>query len=118
MGERKYVQLAFLVGFMLLAYIMVQSVDWVWGFFRKPDPRWVNLSGILIAAVATWAIYRREPSQQGASEVVAELRKVTWPTRKETSQATMVVIVFVIVAAMFLQIFDFFWSKVTSYILG
>jgi preprotein translocase subunit SecE len=118
MGERKYVQLAFLVGFMLLAYIMVQSVDWVWGFFRKPNPLMVNGVGIVIAGVVTWLVYRRESSQQGASEVVAELRKVTWPTRKETSQATVVVIITVIIAAIFLQIFDFLWSKVTSYILG
>ena len=36
----------------------------------------------------------------------------------ETSQATVVVIITVIIAAVFLQIFDFFWSKVTGYILG
>lgn len=118
MGERKYVQLAFLVGFMLLAYIGVQATDWVWGFFKKPDPLWVNAVGIVSAGLFTWFFYRKETAQQGASEVVAELRKVTWPTRKETQQATMVVIIFVIIAAIFLQTFDFVWSKVTSYILG
>jgi preprotein translocase subunit SecE len=103
---------------MLLAYILVQTTDWVWGYFRKPDPLWVNLVGIVTAGVLTYLVYRREASQQGAAEVVAELRKVTWPTRKETSQATVVVIVTVIIAAIFLQIFDAIWSKVTSYILG
>jgi preprotein translocase subunit SecE len=118
MGERKYVQLAFLVGFMLAAYILVQSVDWVWGYFQKPDRLITNAVGILLAVGLVWYFYRRETTQVAAGETVAELRKVTWPTRKETSQATVVVIVFVIVAAIFLQAFDFVWSKVTTYILG
>ena len=52
------------------------------------------------------------------SESKVEIKKVTWPTRKETYQATIVVIVTVIIAAIFLQIFDAFWSRVTGYILG
>ena len=52
------------------------------------------------------------------TDIVSELRKVTWPTRKETSQATVVVIITVIIAAIFLQIFDALWSRVTGYILG
>jgi preprotein translocase subunit SecE len=118
MGERKYVQLAFLVGFMLAAYLLVQATDWLWGYFQKPDRLTVNAVGILLALGLTWYFYRSESTQQGAGETVAELRKVTWPTRKETSQATVVVIIFVLIAAIFLQAFDFFWSKVTSYILG
>jgi len=49
-------------------------------------------------------------------EVTNELRKVTWPTRKETQAATLVVIVTVIVAAIFLGLFDAIWSWLTSLI--
>ena len=118
MGERKYVQLMFIVGGMILAYVLVMSTEWVWGYFAKPDRTYVNLVGIALAFAATYMVWRHRPTQQNAAETVAELRKVTWPTRKETSQATIVVIITVIIAAMFLQIFDFFWSRVTGYILG
>lgn len=118
MGERKYVQLMFLTGGMILAYVLVMATDWVWGYFEKPPRMYVNLVGILTAATATWLLWRHRQTQQSASETVAELRKVTWPTRKETSQATIVVIVTVIIASIFLQIFDAFWSRVTGYILG
>ena len=118
MGERKYVQLMFIVGGMILAYILVMSTDWIWGYFEKPERLKVNTVGMVLAGIGTWLLWRHRPTQQSAAETVSELRKVTWPTRKETSQATVVVIVTVIIASMFLQVFDFFWSRVTGYILG
>jgi preprotein translocase subunit SecE len=39
-------------------------------------------------------------------QVKAELRKVTWPTRKETYGSTVVVIVLVLIVAVFLWIVD------------
>ena len=74
--------------------------------------------GLVLAAAVTWLVWRHRQTQQSAAETVAELRKVTWPTRKETSQATVVVIVTVIIAALILQVFDAIWSRVTGYILG
>ena len=38
----------------------------------------------------------------------AEVRKVVWPTRKETVQATLVVIVMVIIVGLYLWLLDVF----------
>ena len=100
MGERKYVQLMFLVGGMVLAYVLVMSTDWLWGFWAKPERLYVNGIGISVAFFITYLVWRHRPTQVAAGETVSELRKVTWPTRKETSQATIVVIVTVFIAAM------------------
>jgi preprotein translocase subunit SecE len=53
-----------------------------------------------------------------ANEVVEELSKVTWPTREETSNATVVVIVTVVVCSVYLGVFDAVWLWVTSWMLG
>ncbi len=81
MGERKYVQLMFLVGGMLLAYILVQSTDWVWGYFEKPERLKVNTVGIVVAFIATYLVWRHRPTQQSAAETVAELRMPTESVR-------------------------------------
>jgi preprotein translocase subunit SecE len=39
-------------------------------------------------------------------EVVAEFRRVTWPTRKEVAGSTSVVIVMVVILAVFLAVVD------------
>lgn len=43
--------------------------------------------------------------------VQAELRKVTWPTRKELINYTVVVVVMTILIALFIGLFDLFWKE-------
>jgi preprotein translocase subunit SecE len=43
-------------------------------------------------------------------EVRIELSKVTWPSRKELLSATAVVIVAVIIAGVYIGVFDFIWN--------
>ena len=50
-------------------------------------------------------------------EVKVELKKVTWPTRKQTTGTTIVVIVFVFILATFLGFFDFGLSKLVQVVL-
>ncbi len=50
-------------------------------------------------------------------EVKVELKKVTWPTRKQTTGTTIVVIIFVFVVAAFLGIFDYGLSKLVQVVL-
>ena len=50
-------------------------------------------------------------------EVREETEKVTWPSRKETSAATIVVIVTVAIAALILTGFDYVWSLIANWIL-
>ena len=50
-------------------------------------------------------------------EVKIELKKVTWPTRKQTTGTTIVVIIFVFVIAAFLGLFDYSLSKLVQVVL-
>ena len=51
-------------------------------------------------------------------EVRYELRRVTWPSRKETLAGTMVVLVIVLIAASFLGIVDVGLSKFIKTVLS
>lgn len=50
-------------------------------------------------------------------EVKVELKKVTWPTRKQTTGTTIVVILFVFVVAAFLGLFDYSLSRLVQVVL-
>jgi preprotein translocase subunit SecE len=47
-------------------------------------------------------------------EVRIEMSKVTWPPRQELIQATMVVIVAVVIAAAYIGVFDLIWSSLVN----
>lgn len=51
-------------------------------------------------------------------EVVYELRKVVWPSRKETMGSTAVVLVIVGLSAAFLGVIDFFLSRMVRVFVG
>jgi preprotein translocase subunit SecE len=47
-----------------------------------------------------------------------ELRKVTWPTRKQTVASTSVVILVVVIVSLFLGVVDFGLAKIIKLVLG
>ena len=117
MGPNKFVHLTFAVSALLAAFIIARTTDWAWSYFAKPNELIINGLAILVAGVAALAAYRSERVYPSVVEVTRELEKVTWPTRKETSAATIVVIVTVLIAALILSMFDFVWSSFTNWFL-
>jgi preprotein translocase subunit SecE len=57
-------------------------------------------------------------SIQFVKEAWQELKKVHWPARKETYQATAVVVAVVAVVSAFLGVVDFILSYAMQYIMG
>ena len=57
-------------------------------------------------------------SIQFVKEAWQELKKVHWPARKETYQATAIVVAVVLVVAAFLGVVDFLLSYAMQYIMG
>ena len=51
-------------------------------------------------------------------QVIAEMRKVIWPTRKELVTYTTVVIAFVMVVILYVTVLDFCFSKAVFAVFG
>jgi preprotein translocase subunit SecE len=80
------------------AFYLVKGDAWV---------RWVALAVLLAAAVATF--FTSETGKQliaFGQDSVREVRKVVWPSRKESLQMTGYVFAFVVVMALFLWLTD------------
>ncbi len=58
-----------------------------------------------------------EAAKQFLREVKTELKKVTWPSRKDTLAGTLVVLVAVFIIAIFLGVVDFWLSKLVKMLL-
>jgi len=55
--------------------------------------------------------------KQFVSEVISELKKVTWPNRKETLGATGVVLILVIIISVYLGLVDYLLSHIVRYLI-
>jgi preprotein translocase subunit SecE len=70
--------------------------------------------GFVLAAAVAVTLWRVPKTQQVSLEVALELRRVTWPSARETRAATLAVIVASAIAAVILGVFDFVWSWLSS----
>jgi preprotein translocase subunit SecE len=94
---------------MALAVALV--IAGVWGYYHFSEAAQVLrvlmvLGGLLAAAGVAWLT---EPGKQllaFGQEAWQESGKVSWPTRKETIQTTLVVFGFVVIMALFLFAID------------
>ena len=64
------------------------------------------IAGLLAGAAVAWFTVPGREFAVFAGEAVAEVKKVVWPTRKETIQTTAAVFAFVLVMAVFLWLSD------------
>lgn len=51
-------------------------------------------------------------------ETTAELRKVTWPTRQEATQLTLLVLVVIVLSSVFLGTLDFVFARIVAAIIS
>jgi len=124
-SNRRWVALAFL-GFGVLFWVLVTK-------FVATIMQWVGLEeydfnligekftlttlvGFIVAFVTTLYCYRHPRLSALSNEVVVELKKVTWPNAQETRGATVVVIITVFIMAVFLGLFDLFWSNLMDFL--
>jgi preprotein translocase subunit SecE len=114
LGLERWVQLAFVAGALLLIWLADHLINGIWYLFADPDEAVVTLGAVAAGIVGAILLYRNRPTYTLVHDVVEELSKVTWPTRKETSQATVVVVVTSLIAALMLFMFDSVWSAVTD----
>jgi len=66
---------------------------------------------VLVAGIIFVLLYRHEKANVFMNEVMMELSRVSWPTQKETSSATMVVVIMVMISGMVLGFLDYLWTE-------
>src|SRR5688500_9494856 len=109
----------FLTGAIVAFYLTQWSIEWIWGYFATaPSEPVITTSAGVAPLVLAISLYRNDRIYQLATEVAAELSKVTWPTAKEVRAATIVVVVMAVISAIILGTFDLVWSQLTEVVCG
>ncbi|QDG52501.1 preprotein translocase subunit SecE [Persicimonas caeni] len=114
------------VGIAILTFVIAdKALEWLWSAVEAL-PRVaiigsaVTLPTVIAAALTIGLVaylYRRKDVYSYLSEVVIELKKVTWPSWNETKRSTLIVIVFTVLLSVFLWGSDQIWSFLTDMLL-
>jgi preprotein translocase subunit SecE len=135
LGATRYVLAGFFAAGMAIAFLVSNVLSGAWN--RLADNAWVSRHAPILTRIAeddrptyTTVVgaavgissavyaYRREDVRVWTGEVAAELAKVTWPSKKEVTNSTMIVIAATAFATVFLALLDRFWGFVTNLVYG
>lgn len=72
----------------------------------------------VLGALTAYILFRVQKIKNYLLEVIGEVKKVVWPTKKETWGATIVVIIAVLISGLVLGVFDWLSSALIKLILG
>lgn len=120
--HQKWVNLSYLALAILFGYIIFSMAGKIVGAYDL-EARVRNVELILrgvsvvSGAILFMVLYRNEQANQFMNEVIVELSRVTWPTQKDTSSATLVVIVMVLISGLVLGFLDYCWIHLLKWIL-
>jgi len=120
--HQKWVTLSYLAIAALLAFVALQLGQKLVGAYDL-EAR-VRNAELMIRGFSVFAglllfvaLYRSEQATQFMTEVVVELSRVTWPTQKETSADTILVIVMVVISGLFLGFLDYLWTVILKWVI-
>lgn len=135
LGAQRYVLAGFFAAGIAVAFLVMRTLVGTWN--KAADNAWVALhlsflsrtaeddrstyAMIVGAVVGTWATfyaYKRDDVRMWTDEVASELAKVSWPTKNEVTNGTMVVVLTSAFATVFLALLDRFWGFVTNLVYG
>ena len=121
LGYMRFVYAAYMAGAMLVGFLVAKigHVGWYrlgqWKpEFGEPRDEIVYVVAGAVGIMVALYYWRKPESRQYANEVAEELSKVTWPSRKEVTNSTTVVLFYTLFATVFFALMDQFWKYVTD----
>ena len=113
-----YLAVGALISFLLLAAMMKVSSIFDLESKIKSIEYIIRFSSLGIGAITFFVLLKNPKVNEFMNEVAIELMtKVSWPTSKETWSATMIVIITVVIAGIFLWLFDMLWAYALKAVL-
>ncbi|WP_272421792.1 preprotein translocase subunit SecE [Polyangium jinanense] len=135
LGTDRYVMAGFFGAAILGAYVLGKAIHGIWSnlsnrdWFSRAVPAlaavvdedkatYATVIAGVVAVIVTLRTYRRPDVREWTDEVASELIKVKWPTKKDVTNSTVVVIAASAVATLYLALLDRLWSFVTGIVYG
>jgi len=120
--RQKWVNLVFTAVSILVAasaFVGLSKISAVYNFestFKQIDLA-IRFGSIGLGVITGLTLYLKQESNAFMNEVILEMSRVTWPSQKDTTNATIWVVLFVLIAGAILGAFDSLWSWIMKSIL-
>ena len=112
LGVQKYLYTGYFVAGCVVAFLVSHIADAAWAGHENAS----NAMGALAGVVGVVFAWKNVKLRTLAMETIEELAAVTWPSKDETTTATVVVLATAITASVVIFAMDRFWNWITNVI--
>jgi preprotein translocase SecE subunit len=110
LGVQKYLYTGYFLGGCVVSFLVSHLTEAVWAGHEDV----ANGIGVVVGFAAMMVAWKNIRLRTLAMETIEELAAVTWPTKDETTTATIVVMITAITAAVVIFLMDRFWNWITN----
>ena len=119
---KKWVSLSYLGLAVLVSYVVSVMSAKIVGVYdletRIRNIDWImRILSLASGGIVFFVLYLNDKVNEFMNEVMVELSRVAWPAQKETSSATLVVIIMVIITGLLLGFLDYLWTLLVNGLL-
>jgi preprotein translocase subunit SecE len=120
--NKKIITLSFLVLGTLVAFtlgLLLDAFSATFGFVARAVSNDVFRHGLpVVSGILTFSLLQFNSKVLAYSdEVITEVKKVVWPSRKDTTAMTIVVVVMLLISGVILGLFDFVSGYLINFIV-
>ena len=112
LGVQKYLYTGYFLGGCVVAFLVSHLTEAVWAGHEDV----ANGIGVVVGFAAMMVAWKNVTLRTLAMETIEELAAVTWPSKDETTTATVVVLATAIIASVVIFAMDRFWNWITNVI--
>jgi preprotein translocase SecE subunit len=112
LGIKKYLYTGYFVAGCVLAFLVSHVTDAVWAGHENA----ANALGVFVGFIGLVFAWENIRLRTLAMETIEELAAVTWPSKDETTTATVVVLATAVTASVMIFAMDRFWNWITNVI--
>jgi preprotein translocase SecE subunit len=112
LGVQKYLYTGYFVAGCVVAFLVSHIADAAWAGHENAS----NAIGVVAGLAGVFIAWKNIKLRTLAMETIEELAAVTWPSKDETTTATVVVLATAITASVVIFAMDRFWNWITNVI--
>jgi preprotein translocase SecE subunit len=112
LGVQKYLYTGYFVAGCVVAFLVSHIADAAWAGHENAS----NAIGVVAGLAGVVAAWKNIKLRTLAMETIEELAAVTWPSKEETTTATVVVLATAVTASVVIFAMDRFWNWITNVI--
>ena len=122
-SDRKWIYLSFVTAVLILSWVLSQALSLGVQYVKLPNPMVMgvlpasSLVALGVMSISGYFYFRQEKVQAFSLEVMQEMRKVTWPPRKNAYLSTIMVVVATIIVAVILGLFDWLCGSLMDLVI-